>query len=261
MFSLSACLERRERFPMPARIPFSHMLVRVTSSAIALALFSLPLWGQKPSQKPSGVSPNAPQQNPGSEVDVSVRDSVGGPLNVPAVVRLYSMTSSYNVSASTRDASTAYFQNVLPGEYELEVTSLGYRKTTEHLSLVGNGARLPVYVNMLPESDSPKPAEPSHGVVMTPQLRSQMQKGLEALNKKQYEAAKAIFTKSLQKAPGNPDIVYFLGVAELGLQHLDLARENFQHAVSLDPNHEMALVSLGELQLKNGTAAEAIITL
>src|SRR4029077_11254386 len=51
------------------------------------------------------------------------------------------------------------------------------------------------------------------------------------------------------------------GVAELGLQHLDPAHENFQHAVSLDPNHEMALVSLGELQLKNGTAAEAIISL
>ena len=170
------------------------------------------------------------------------------------------MTTSYNVTSSTRDASTAYFSHVPPGDYEMEVTSLGYRKTTEHLSLVENSGRLPIDVYMVPESDSAHTGEPPRGVVMTPKLRSQIHKGLEALNKKQYEAARGIFSKALQKAPGNPDIFYFLGIAELGLQHLDLARENFQHALSLDPNHDLALVSLGELQLR-GAPADAIVSL
>jgi Flp pilus assembly protein TadD len=71
----------------------------------------------------------------------------------------------------------------------------------------------------------------------------------------------AWLSKVLQKAPGNPDVVYFLGVAELGLQHLDLAREDFQRALSLDPNHELALVSLGHLQLRSGAPADAVISL
>jgi len=143
----------------------------------------------------------------------------------------------------------------------MELTSPGYRKTTEHLSLIENSARLPIYVYMVPESDSAHTGKPPRGVVMTPKLRRQIQKGLEALIKKQYEAAREIFSKALQKAPGNPDIFYFLGIAELGMQHLDLARENFQHSLSLDPSHELALVSLGELQLQNGAPADAIISL
>ncbi len=104
-------------------------------------------------------------------------------------------------------------------------------------------------------------SEAPRGVVLSPQARSDLEKGLQALKKQEFEAAQKIFAKALKRSPGNPDVVYFLGVAELGLHHDDLAREDFQHALSLDQNHELALLSLGEMQLKSGSTSEAIVTL
>ena len=88
-----------------------------------------------------------------------------------------------------------------------------------------------------------------------------MQLGIEALNKNRYESARKSFAKVLRKAPNNSDIVYFLGVTELGLQHRDVARENFQRALALDPDNELALVSLGQMQLQGGAPADAVIPL
>jgi len=247
---------------MPARFPFSPTLAPAIAVGAACALLSIPLWGQKPVAKPTAPTPSmGSPDNSGEDVYVNVRDVHGTPLDNPAFVHLFSMTSSYNDTSPARESSTAHFYNVPPGDYEVEVTSPGYREVKEHVSLMGNRADPPVYVYMELETDSAHSAEPPRGVVMTPQLRSEVQKGVEALNKKQFEAARKIFVKALQKAPGNPDVVYFLGVAELGLLHFDLAREDFQHVLSLDPNYELALVSLGELQIHAGAPADAVISL
>jgi tetratricopeptide (TPR) repeat protein len=246
---------------MPAWFFLSWTLARPTALGLALAFFSVPLWSQRTAPKPNGPSGSAQLEESGVNVDVSVRDSRGVPLDVPAVVRLYTLTMSYNITASTRDSSTAHFSNVVPGDYDVEVKAQGYRSTTEPVSLIGNASRLPVYVYLLPEGDAERSGVSPRGVVMAPQLRKEVEKGLEALRKKQFESAKRIFARAAEKAPGNPDIAYFVGVAELGLMHLDTAREDFKRAISLDPNHEMALVSIGELQLQAGKPADAIISL
>jgi tetratricopeptide (TPR) repeat protein len=246
---------------MPARFPLSRTLGAAAAVGITSALLSLPLWGQKPAPRSTAPSSRTSPDSSVADLDVDVRDSRGAPLDSPALVHLYSTTMTYNFTSPAKESSTAHFSNVRPGDYELEVTSPGYRQITEHLSLMGSPDNPPIYVYMVPETETTHTGEPPRGVVMTPQLRSEVEKGVESLNKKQYEAARKIFTKALQKAPGNPDIIYLLGVAELGLLHIDLARENFQRALSLDPNHELALVSLGEMQLHAGAPTDAIISL
>lgn len=244
---------------MPARNSFSSLPNHVLSVGIALASFAMPLWCQKPSPRP--ISPNSGSQgleNQGSDVNVGVRDSRGVPIGVGAMVHLYATGGTYNFTTSTREVATAHFSNVLPGEYELEVTCPGYRKATEHLSVMANLASMPVYVYLVPESENTQASEPPRGVVMTPQLRSEIEKSLLALQKQQFETARKTLAKAVQKSPGNADVWYFMGVAELGLQQKEMARDDFQHALSLDPNHELALVSLGQLQLQSGATAEAI---
>jgi len=56
-------------------------------------------------------------------------------------------------------------------------------------------------------------------------------------------------------------VVYLLGVSEIGLNHRELALEDFEHAVSLDPRHQRALLALGELQLTLGDARGAVTSL
>jgi len=88
-----------------------------------------------------------------------------------------------------------------------------------------------------------------------------MDRGLAALRQSKYESAKKIFAKVEQKAPNNTDAPYFMGVAEYKMQHVDAAREDYQHALTLDPNNEQALLSLGELDRQSGKPAEAVVSL
>ena len=162
---------------------------------------------------------------------------------------------------ATRDASAAVFQGVGQGEYDAEATCLGYQTGWEHISVSGFGTNMQVYIYLLRESEG-KPESPKpQGLVMSPKLQAEIDKGTEALRRHQFEVARGHFLKGAQLAPGNPDVIYLLGVAELGLNHEDLARKDFEHALSLDPGHERALLALAELQLRAGEISESIITL
>jgi len=194
-------------------------------------------------------------------LDIFVRDRHGNPLDAAATVRLSSALMNYDATLPTQGAPPAHFSNLGQGEYEVEVTCSGFRKATEHYSSELSQGSLPVYIYLTPESDAADPAAPSGKSVLAQSLRGEMQRGIEALNKGRCEAARKIFTKVLQKAPNNPDVIYFLGEAELGLQHRDAARKSFQRALAVDPTNELALLALGQLQLQSGAPADAVASL
>jgi len=194
-------------------------------------------------------------------LSVNVRDASGVPMDGATIVTLVASVGSYNQTATTRDASVATFDGLPAGDYDVEATYPGYQPAKELVSVNAIGSTMQVYLYMIPESDKNSPGAPAKGIVMSPKLQAEIDKGLEAMRKRQFESAKAHFTKGLAMAPGNPDLSYLLGTAELGLNHLDLARQNFEHALTLDPTHERTLLAFGELQLRNGETAAAIVTL
>jgi tetratricopeptide (TPR) repeat protein len=235
-------------------------LGRIAALGFAFALLSFPLWGQRP-VTPTVESSNDLANNPVFDLDVFVRDHHGNPLDVPAAVHLSSPRVNYNAVLPTQGASAAHFFNLPFSEYEVEVTCPGFRKATERYTSELSHGTLPLYIYLIPESAAADTGALPGNFVLAQHLRGDMQRGMEALNKNRYEAARKIFAKVLPKAPGNPDVIYFLGVAELGLQHRDVAHENFQRALALDPNNELALLSLGQLQRQSGAPADAVISL
>jgi len=191
---------------------------------------------------------------------ISVRDN-RGPIEVPAVVNLRSNAQNSDRMATTREAAAAVFQNVGQGEFDAEVRAGGYQTTTEHITIAGFPANVHVYVYLTRESDPKTDSARPGGTILSPKLQGEMDKGLEALEHRQFEAARTHFAKGAAMAPGNPHLRYWLGVAEQALGHQDQARQNFEKALSLDPGHERSLVALGELQLGAGETAQAIATL
>lgn len=192
---------------------------------------------------------------------INLRDSGGTPLDAPGVVNLRGGMENAYRTATTQEAAAAIFQGITEGEYDAEAQSVGYNTTTEHISVAGIGTSMQVYIYLSKESDPKSDSAKPRGTVMSPKLQAEIDKGIDALRHRQFEVARTHFAKGVQLAPGNPDVVYYLGVAELGLDHKDLARQDYEHALSLDPNHQRALMALGELQLNNGDAASAIATL
>ena len=183
------------------------------------------------------------------------------PLETPAIVKLRGSLENGPRTATTQDASTAVFTRVTEGEYEVEAQCLGYQTTVERVSVASVGTTMQVYVYLPRETELNPQVRKPLGITMSPKLQAEIDKGLEALRKRQLEIARAHFLKGTELAPGNPDVVYLLGVSEMGLNHAEQARQNFERALSLDPGHERALLSLGELQLRAGEFQAAIATL
>ena len=190
-------------------------------------------------------------------VTVSVRESSGMPLASGAFVKLYSNFSGVHLTEATRDGSMATFPNILGGDYEIEVSSSGYKTATEHVSVMAGGASYPIFVYLHSESEVTPENSPGGAPIMTPRLQSEIDKGLDKLKHQQYAAAGIHFEKAAKMAPANPDIQYLLGMVEYRQEHLQAARGKFEAAVSIYPSHERSLVALGELFVREGQPAQA----
>lgn len=245
---------------MPAWDASWRTFSRFISIALVSIFASTVLCGQQPPARPAGPPSLGDMNSPDADVDIAVRDAHGSPLEAPAVVRLTSVVANYNQLSYTQGSSKAHFSKVPPGDFEVEISCPGYRKVTERLTLMQSHSSLPVYIYLVREDATATTGGPPSGVVMSPQLQSEMEKAIDALHKLQFEAARKTLAKAILKSPNNADLIYYLGLAEIGLKHPDIAREDFQRAASLDPNHELALLSLGELQLQNGAHADAVAT-
>lgn len=117
------------------------------------------------------------------DLDVFVRDQHGNPLDAAAAVHLSSARVNYNAVLPIQGASAAHFFNLAFGEYEVEVTCPGFRRVTERYASEFRRGSLPLYIYLIPESGPADPAAPSGGLVLPQQLRAEMQRGIEALNR------------------------------------------------------------------------------
>jgi hypothetical protein len=93
---------------------------------------------------------------------------------------------------------------------------MGFKTHTEQMTVNGVGGDFNAYI--FPEREGEVVQKPPSGIVMTPQLMSEIHKGLEAMRKPSLKRRRVIFLKATKLAPSNPDAAYLLGTAELGLQ-------------------------------------------
>ncbi len=81
--------------------------------------------------------------------------------------------------------------------------------------------------------------------------------GKEAAMDGNFEAAVGYFTKVVNADPTSADGYNLLGFSHRKLGNLDLALENYNEALQLEPNHLGANEYIGELYLKLGDLANA----
>jgi Flp pilus assembly protein TadD len=185
----------------------------------------------------------------------------GAPLQGSAVVRLSSDFRGIHLTAPTQDAGAATFPSVRAGEYQIEVSSVGYKTKSESTSIMAGSSTYNVYFYMQSESATDNPNLPPSATTMTPKLQGEIDKGIAKMRRQQFAEARQHFEKAAKMAPGNPDVQYMWGMLEYYQQHYDLALTKLETAVSINPNHERALVTLGEIQLREKQDAKAVQTL
>jgi tetratricopeptide (TPR) repeat protein len=216
---------------------------------------------------PNGVGPNGPGRGGGLPADmlvsvvVSVRENGGAPLQGSAVVKLSSDFSGVHLTAPTQGSGAATFAAVRSGDYQIEVSSAGYKSKTEPATIMPSYSSYNVYVYMQPESAADNASAPPAATTMSPKLQAEIDKAIAKMRRQQYDEARQHFEKAAKMAPGNPDVQYLWGMLEYYQQHYDAAQTRLETAVSINPSHERALVTLGEIQLRDKKDAQAAQTL
>ncbi len=210
---------------------------RSLPSLLLVLVFAYPLWGQGGSSQAAGglssfENPKFTRQT--VTIDVGVRDARGLPLDDKATVRISSVIRSVNKTAMTEANSTASFPNLLEGPYELEILCPGYRSVVQHLDVNGGLAFFSTYVYLHSENEVTPTGGPAKGLVLTPKLAAEIDKGLASMHKHQYEAAKQHFGKAEKLVPESSDVAYLMGTANLGMGQTDIARQDFQRSITLD---------------------------
>jgi len=167
-------------------ISLSHHRLRLIASAITLS--ALLLWPCHPlrAQLAGGASPLSSAEIQNSldrslTLFVSVRETSGIPLSVPAIVRVSPLIGGQSLVASVRENSSATFSGVKQGDYDVQVDAPGYQANTERISVAGVSAYT-AYIYLTPVGVDISKNKPAAGTVMTPDLQRLLDRAFLALN-------------------------------------------------------------------------------
>src|ERR1700730_8750829 len=197
------------------------------------------------------------QQNPDrpSTLFVSVRLPDGSPYDLPAIVNLYSFSGA-PVGIGTFRAGTAEFDRLAPGSYTVEVVAVGYQKLTEPVQIITGGERQQLQVTLVAETSNTNAAPPGPPM-LAPAAEKELSKALEDIREKKPEDAKKHLEKASRAAPANPDVNYLWGMYYAQVKDTVKAKEYWEKAIQIYPQHVFSLAALAQLALQdsNGPAA------
>lgn len=196
---------------------------------------------------------------PGS-VMIRVRAADGTPPLAASMVQLTARAGSYRQIAATQDDSQAVFRNVPSGEYNIEVTAMGYQVAREEVTVYPGGE---AHIFVLLRSESAPASAPSQptGTVLAPKARKQFDAAVDAMIKGDLKTAQENLERVLKAAPGYANAHYLLGVLLAKKNDPVQAQASFEKAIGLDPSHSRALFSLGRLHFQQNRYEEAFLAL
>jgi tetratricopeptide (TPR) repeat protein len=199
---------------------------------------------------------------PAANVFVSVRESTGLPVGATATVNLSCPLAGLDLSGPTQGASAQIlFRNVPIGDCNILVSAPGYKTAKDRTEILQSvtARNQYVFIYLHPESESVTSA--ARPAVVPLGLIKEMDKAMEAMQKKREAEARKHLDKAARIAPENPDVAYLQGMIELDHNNYSAAEPYFQKAVSSSHAPERALLSLGYVQVKSNQSAAAVDTL
>jgi Flp pilus assembly protein TadD len=189
------------------------------------------------------------------EIEVTIRDSSGEFLSVPAIVKLFlngtpcdeGLTSNGRISFTISDL----------GNFTVVVEATGY-KPGQNSVKVPEPDKVRVEVNLQREASSSSTTGAGGNPILAPKAKEAFYKGMQALRDDNLgEAAKAL-DQAMQLAPNNPNVLYMQGVLNLRKHEWTKAQSVLEKATQLDPNSARALAALGMALCNQKKYAEAI---
>ena len=249
---------------MPRKSKTLTFIASLFAAVAAVLLWVPPGAAQDTSSIPGDPSfaNNAAWRAPAANLYVSVRESTGLPVSANALVKLSCPLAGIDVSGPAQGTGAqVQFNNVPAGDCNIEVSAQGYRTAKDRTEITQSltSHNQYVFIYMHPESESMDAA--TRPPVVPLGLIKEMDKAMEAMQKKNDADARKHLDKAAKIAPTNPDVAYLQGMLELDHQNLPVAEQFFQRAASSSRAQERALLGLGYVQVQLNQAAAAAQTL
>lgn len=246
----------RQPFRLNRRGAIRSAPLRTVSVLLAIFLCNLlfPLAGS--GQKISGVAVRGRQV----EIEVTIRDSSGEILAVPANVKLLlngmpcdeGLTSNGHISFTMSDI----------GKFTAVVEAAGYKPGRNDVS-VSEPAKAQLEVSLQRENSSNSASGPSPAdtPVLAPKAKEAIDKATQALRDDKLQDAEKALDQSAKLAPNNPQVLYAQGLLALKRHEWMEAQSALEKATQMEPNSARALAALGMALCNQKKYFEAIAPL
>lgn len=194
----------------------------------------------------------------GGEIIVTIRDSSGQILSVPANVKLHWNGAPFD-EGSTSNGRISFTLNKL-GDFTVSVVAAGY-KPGQNSVKVDEPDKFYVEVNLQRDTSAKLALGTPGNPILAPKAKEALDKGVQALRKDKLDEAEKALDQAMRLAPNNPDVLYVQGVLDLKKREWTKAQSVLEKATQMEPNSARALAALGMSLCNQKKYAEAIAPL
>lgn len=195
---------------------------------------------------------------PHGTIEVHLRAGYRAGFNDAARISLLSSEGPLIAERTVDSSGLARFDHLRPGIYVVEANAPGFITARETVQVEVNWGFTSVNLSLKPENSADSASDAPAAPILAPNARKELDKGLEALHRKDMVQARNHLEKALSMAPGDPVVQYLAGVLEYQEDNIPAAQEHLEKAVQLLPNSVRALELLGNVYSRQGQPEKAV---
>jgi tetratricopeptide (TPR) repeat protein len=221
-------------------------------AALILVVPFLEPSAQAQAQQHPGMSDQTPvvttPTGESSVIRLTVRGENKARLDRQAVIKLYSHIKNATTWQTTSDDSKADFIGLGIGQYDVQVSAVGYLTTEKHVQIVTS--QQTVELDIVLQQDPSAVDLNTLSNDLPQKVRKEANRALVALKSGNLKDAQKHLDKAYAVAPSSAEINFLFGYLCFQRKDFEKAEPYLQRASALDSHNTPALILLGRVQLR-----------
>jgi tetratricopeptide (TPR) repeat protein len=190
---------------------------------------------------------------------VTVRSDAKTLLDRQSVAKLHDQKRDTTVFETTSKDSDVVFCGIDFGDYDVEVSAVGYLTDRHEVHVTGTIQQVKLEVILQKDPTAVKLSAADD--LIPPKARRDAKHAVDALNSSDPKLAQKYLDKVYKVAPSSAQVNFLYGFLFLELKDFDKSETYLKQAAKLDPRRIQTLTLLGRVQLQRGHYEDARKTL